>query len=203
MEPHRHRELTPARLLVGAGLALFLGGMLAVILDATADVELAVPVTTTTRATTGSERPNPPPPAPALRAVRLSAVAAYDPEGDGVENDELADAAVDRNVRTSWRTERYSRFSKDGVGVVLDAQRPRTLTRVVVSTDTPGFVAEIRLAGAAVGPYRTVSPSRTVTARTRFPLRGARGRYVLVWITDLPDGSAASVSEVRALARTS
>jgi hypothetical protein len=206
MEPldHRHREIATARLLVGAGLVLFLGAMLAVILDASSGDKLAAPETTTRAATTRrANPPPPPPPAPRLRAVQLSAVAAYDPEGDGVENDELAGAAVDRDPTTSWRTERYSRFSKEGVGIVFDAQRPRTLSRVVVSTDTPGFRAEIRVAGAAVGPYRTVSATRTVTPRTRFPLRSARGRYLLVWITDLPDGSAANVSEVRALTRAS
>jgi hypothetical protein len=201
---HRQRQIATARLIVGAGLVLFLGAMLAVILDASSGEKLAVPETTTRAATTRRASPPPPPPAaPRLRAVQLSAVAAYDPEGDGVENDELAGAAVDRDPATSWRTERYSRFFKDGVGIVFDAQRPTALDRVVVSTDTPGFRAEIRVAGAAVGPYRTVSARRTVTPRTRFPLRRARGRYVLVWITDLPDGSAANVSEVRALARTS
>jgi hypothetical protein len=201
---HRQRQIATARLLVSAGLVLFLGAMLAVILDASSGEKLAVPETTTRAATIRRASPPPPPAAaPRLRAVRLSAVAAYDPEGDGIENDELAGAAVDRDSSTSWRTERYSRFFKDGVGIVFDAHRSTALARVVVSTDTPGFRAEIRVAGAAVGPYRTVSASRTVTPRTRFPLRRARGRFVLVWITDLPDGSAANVSEVRALARSS
>ena len=85
---------------------------------------------------------------------------------------------------------------------MLDARRPRSLARVVVSTDTPGFTAEIRVAGAPEGPYRTVSAQRTVVRRAPFPLRRARGRYVLVWITGMPDDTAAAITEVRALART-
>jgi serine/threonine-protein kinase len=59
-------------------------------------------------------------PAPAS-ATRVATVAAFDPDGDFVENDELAPAAVDGDPATAWRTVCYSSQylgGKRGVGLV-------------------------------------------------------------------------------------
>ena len=55
---------------------------------------------------------------------------------------------------TSWRTERYRSFFKDGVGLVLDAGRAVRVEQVVVETPTPGYRAEIRLGARARRPVR-------------------------------------------------
>ncbi len=57
------------------------------------------------------------------RSSALAAAGAFDPEGDGRERDEEAGLAVDGRRDTAWRTEQYSSFFKDGVGLVLDAGR--------------------------------------------------------------------------------
>jgi hypothetical protein len=144
---------------------------------------------------------------PAQRPIRLAAVAAYDPDGDGRERDDVLRLAVDGDATTSWTTERYDSWGwKDGVGLVLDASRPVRLARLVVSTDTPGFRAEIRAASSPEGPFEPVSAVRGVGPTTAFTLEETEPlRYRLVWITQLaPDptqGGAVHVNEVRALAR--
>jgi hypothetical protein len=199
----RLAENAPERALAALGLALLFAGIAAVVLAArgSEDEPPSVSATAARPATSAGATRRTRPVRPALRAVALRPVGAFDPEGDGSENDELAAAAVDRDPTSSWRTERYSRFFKDGVGLVLDAGRRLRLARVAVSTDRPGFVAEIRVGVSPTGPFRPVSAGRTVAGRTVFPLRPARARYLVVWITDLPDDSAAQVTDVRATAR--
>jgi serine/threonine-protein kinase len=135
--------------------------------------------------------------------VTLRASATYDPFGDGHEHDETAPNATDGNPATSWQTERYRDQGfgnlKPGVGLVLDAGRPVKLTELAVTTDTPGFTAEIR-AGTSPTSFRTVSAARTVGGRTAFPLElDAPRRYYLIWITRLAPGAERThVSEVAA-----
>ena len=71
--------------------------------------------------------------------MQLTAAGAFDPEGDGRERDEEAPLAVDGRKETAWRTERYSRFFKTGVGLVLDAGRRVRVEQVVLDTPTPGL----------------------------------------------------------------
>jgi eukaryotic-like serine/threonine-protein kinase len=130
--------------------------------------------------------------------IGLTGVAAYDPDGDGAEHDAEVGRATDGDAATYWTTETYQDFSgsKPGVGLVLDAGREVEPSELTVTTDTPGFQAEIRAGDSSDGGFRTVSDSQTVNETTTFELRDARARYFLVWITDL-DGSA-HVNEVRA-----
>jgi serine/threonine kinase PknH len=148
----------------------------------------------TTRRTRTTRAPNP--------RIRLSAVGAYDPEGDGHENDDLAPLAVDGDATTFWKTEHYHSFGKTGVGLVLDARRVRPIDRVVVSTDTAGSSAEIELGRKPTGPFRLVSRAQPLTGTTVFKLaKRSAGRYVVVWITALPGAAGeAHITEVRAFA---
>lgn len=181
-----------------AALLLALAGAVALGLrqdDSTASVAPGPPATARPAA-----KPKPVvkrPAASRARFVKLAAAGAYDPEGDGHERNEEAPLAVDGRESTFWRTERYSRFFKTGVGLVLDAGRQVRVTQVVVDTATPGIRAEIRLGSTPTGPFARVSASKTLTARTVFPVAKRAGRYVVVWITALPPGSAGEVSEVR------
>lgn len=130
--------------------------------------------------------------------VQLRAVADFDPFGDnGEEHPELVELATDGNRETSWSTETYNSFEKDGVGVVLDAGSPVELSRLTVVTDTPGFTAMILAGRRADGPFEDVSESQEVEGRTTFEVdtRDDPFRYYLVWITALE--GAAHVNEVR------
>jgi hypothetical protein len=186
---------TLTRALAASGLAvLLLGAGYAVVtaLDDGDTTEVA-DRTPTEPATTAAPTPRPPATAPA----RLTAAGVLDPEGDGVENDDRAPLAVDGDATTSWATERYQSFFKQGVGLVLDAGAQRRLQRLDVVTATPGYSAEIRVGSTPTGPFTTAGTEREVGRLTQFALGGRRGRYVVVWITDLPDGSAAEVAEAR------
>jgi eukaryotic-like serine/threonine-protein kinase len=129
-------------------------------------------------------------------AVSLSAVASYDPEGDGTEHDEDVANTTDGNPATYWTTETYQDFAatKDGVGIVLQPQGG-DVSSLTVRTDTPGFTAEIKAGDSPTSFGETVAAGRTVGADTTFELDGS-GRYLLLWITDL-DGRA-HVNEVTA-----
>jgi hypothetical protein len=48
------------------------------------------------------------------------------------------------------------------------------------------------------GPFSDDSSSQTVGASTTFSLNGARARYYVVWITQLPPGDVAHVNEATA-----
>ena len=191
---------TSARLLAAGALAvllLALGWAVATGLNEDDAASQAPPTRQTVASTT---RPKPKPakrPAARARFVTLTAAGAFDPEGDGHERDEEASLAVDGNRSTFWRTERYSRFFKTGVGLVLDAGRAVRVRQVVVDTGTPGVRAEIRLGSSPTGPFSRVSSAKTLTARTVFPVAGRNGRYVVVWVTGLPPESAGEVAEVR------
>ena len=85
----------------------------------------------------------------------MTGVGAYDPDGDRSENGGDAPLATDGNPATAWKSERYrSTFRKTGVGLVVDAGRPVKASRVVVTTETPGYDAEIRVGDSPTGPVR-------------------------------------------------
>jgi hypothetical protein len=192
-----------ARLLAAAALALFLVSLgAAVMLGLGDDESVAVrpppPPTTGTR-TPAREKPARPKAAP---FVKLTAVGAFDPEGDGRERNEEAPLAVDGRTTTFWRTEHYSSFFKSGVGLVLDMGRRARVERVLVDAPAPGTSAVIQLGDSPQGPFRAVTPVRPLTARTSFAVPRRTGRYVVVWVVGMPQDSAAEVAEVRVRART-
>jgi len=193
---------TTARLLAAVALVVFLVSLGAAVMLGLGDDESAAvgsPAPTTGTKTPVREKPVRPKPAP---FVKLTAVGAFDPEGDGQERNEEAPLAVDGSATTFWRTEHYSSFFKSGVGLVLDMGRRARVERVLVVSPTPGSSAEIQLGDSPQGPFRTVTPSKPLTARTSFAVPRRTGRYVVVWVVGMPQDSAAEVAEVRVRART-
>jgi serine/threonine protein kinase len=134
--------------------------------------------------------------------IKLTGIGAYDPPpGDGAEHDDEAPDATDGNPSTAWRSEEYrSDLSqlKEGVGLVLEAPRTVEPKSVTVSTNTPGIEAEIEAGDSEDGPFRSVSESKTLAAKTTFELDGASARYFVVWITQIPADTRAEISEVTA-----
>jgi len=193
--------MSAARVLATVALAAFLVSLGAAVLLGLGDDESAAvrPPAPTTRTTPTREQPARPKPAP---FVKLTAVGAFDPEGDGQERNEEAPLAVDGRATTFWRTEHYSSFFKSGVGLVLDMGRPARVERVLVDSPTTGASAQIQLGDSPQGPFRAVTPSRPLTTRTSFAVPRRTGRYVVVWVVGMPQDSAAEVAEVRVRART-
>ena len=134
--------------------------------------------------------------------VHLHGLSGYDPQGDGVEHNELAGQATDGGTLTSWTTETYGSQEfgglKTGVGLVLAAGGPVKLATLTVKTPTPGFTAEIQAGDSPTGGFSADSSSQTVDGTTTFTLDGHTGAYYLVWITKLPLGGRAEISEVTA-----
>jgi serine/threonine protein kinase len=128
--------------------------------------------------------------------VRLSAFGDFDPDGDGTEHPETVATVTDGNAGTFWTTETYSNFDKPGVGIMLDARNAVELSKVTVTTDTPGFTAVIEASSEPDGGFKTVSNSQTVEDQTTFDLEGGSYRYYLIWITSL--NGRAHINEVKA-----
>jgi hypothetical protein len=136
--------------------------------------------------------------------ITIAGVGAYDPFGDGIENDSVAPLATDGKIQTYWTTESYNSgfagVKKPGVGLVLDARGVVQLSRITVVTDTPGFSAEIHATNIQGTPGQKVSDNRVVGRTTRFAIKPSTPkRFYVVWITKLaPGGHFAHVNEVRA-----
>jgi len=136
----------------------------------------------------------------------LIGATAYDPFGTppGQEHNDKAGLATDGISQTYWETERYFNhpsLNKQGVGLVLDAQKPVRLRQLGIATSTPGFVASIRAGDSSTGPFPdTVAPPQTVTDGTQYTLTGdTPHRYYLIWITRLGQGyNTARINEISA-----
>jgi serine/threonine-protein kinase len=145
-----------------------------------------------------------PPKNAAGKVVPLSAVSSFDPFGDDKqEHGGEVGAAVDHDPSTFWLTSRYhyggGSLGKPGVGIVVGPSTSTKVRQLKVTTDTPGFTAQVKAGDSPTGPFAAVSPSRVVSASTTFPLAGGARRYFLLWITRLPpDGDSAHVNEITA-----
>jgi tRNA A-37 threonylcarbamoyl transferase component Bud32 len=122
------------------------------------------------------------------------AIDAFDPEGDGSENDAELPAILDGDNATSWRTDLYRgspRFGnlKTGVGFWVDLGASRTLHSVALRTTTPGISYEVRVADSPAPRVDGWRPAGAVASASALQeVRFAEPvttRYVLVWITGL------------------
>ena len=127
--------------------------------------------------------------------AKLTGVASFDPQGDREEHSERVADATDGDPASYWTTESYRAFSKEGVGLVLQVAGGDA-SKVAVTTDTPGFTAEIRAGGSAQGPFdEVVGEAKTVSGTTTWEL-DTDARFLTIWITRLD--RVAHVNEVRA-----
>ena len=111
-------------------------------------------------------------------AVTLSGVGAYDPDGgDGGARR----SGRPRDGRQSGDVLAYSTYRsqlsafKPGVGLVLEASG--TPKQIAVTTDTPGFTAEIRAGNSPQGPFETVAGGKVVEATTTWDLDSTDAQY--------------------------
>jgi eukaryotic-like serine/threonine-protein kinase len=138
--------------------------------------------------------------------VRVVAAATYDPVGQDGEHDETLANATDGNPSTYWTTEGYGDFhgTKDGVGLVVDAGSSGGLSELTLTSDLPGWTAEIRAGNSStdLSGARTVGEPQRVGDRTTWSLDRVDARYYLIWITAMERDSGgkerAHVNEVTA-----
>jgi eukaryotic-like serine/threonine-protein kinase len=122
---------------------------------------------------------------------------AFDPEGDGDENDEDLPNILDGDPGTEWRTERYDARSlpplKRGVGIVLPLAETAALGSLEIESPSQGWAAQIFVGDGTeseLEDWDVLADAQTgIDGNATFDLRGFEGSAVLVWITDLGDGS--------------
>lgn len=141
--------------------------------------------------------------------LRITGAAAFDPSGDGSENDALAGNVHDGKVSTAWRTEGYDNRDitrlKPGVGIILTLASPAALDRLELQSPTNDWRVVIYVAGSPAtdlsGWGEPVATTQGLPAGTNsIDLHGARGAAVLIWIVDRgdePGRAAAAIQEAR------
>ena len=141
--------------------------------------------------------------------LQITGARAFDPGGDGHENDSAARFAFDGDASTDWHTEGYNDRDitklKDGVGLVLELDGAHDLEQLELDSPTNDWHAVIYVADA---PQTSLAawgePVATTDGLPRgtneVDLGGHRGAAILIWITDRGDASgraAATIDEVR------
>ena len=139
--------------------------------------------------------------APADVSIAATAVA-YDPLGDGVENNDSAGAAVDGDRSTSWQTERYTdplSATKAGVGLVLTADGPISAIEITGSLNTRYSIGWAAEPLPNPDDWQPVGTGALLTGTTRHQVPATDGVWLL-WLTELPlqpDGSfSARIADV-------
>jgi len=137
----------------------------------------------------------------AAAAIPLTPASAsvYNPLGSSGDDDPAeASKAIDGSASTAWHTSYY--FShlfgnlKKGTGLILDMGRPVRLSQLTVQFGTSCCthvmieVGNSNTASAAtLSTFTAVQSSSAAQGSTTFNVtKQVTGRYVLIWITDLP-----------------
>jgi len=138
-------------------------------------------------------------------AIPIAAVHDFDPQGDGHEHPESAGFTIDGDPATVWMTEVYKSrtFSgdKQGVGLVLTLSRAQVVRRVRMESPDTGWNVSIYTADTDQGPLSSWGPVRAtgheLGPQASLDLRSAPpARFVLVWITRLPESGRLRLAEV-------
>ena len=151
--------------------------------------------------------PTPTPiPQPTDGPAFVATVTAYDPLGDGEEDDEQAEATVDQDSRTAWQTEAYPEpleNLKDGVGLVFLVAGDPSAMEVAATPGTRYRVGWSESRPQNVGEWTDVGSGTTLAGATHIQLPARTGGTWLLWLTHLPETDEgtfrASVSGVRFL----
>ncbi|CAM3882393.1 protein kinase family protein [Nocardiopsis gilva] len=133
------------------------------------------------------------------------------PPGDGGEHDGNAKNAIDGDPSTEWKTEGYTSADfgklKPGVGLLLDMGDPVELHEVELVLGTAGPAnLEIRVGDDTdLSALESAASADGVSGEETVKLaEPAKGRYVVVWFTELPqDGKyRGTINEVKLLGNT-
>ena len=162
----------------------------------------SAPATTTE---TTADTTHPTATGPAGQPLEVQTALTFDPPpGDGSENDDQAQQAIDGDAATFWETETYRSdpvLSKGGVGLVLAlpaacAGGGRRAAHAARPASPP---ASTRRRSRRRPTRWTAGTSRHRRARSRGPASGsrcakpARARFILVWITRLAPAEGAGL----------
>ncbi|HEV7771303.1 MAG TPA: protein kinase [Solirubrobacterales bacterium] len=154
------------------------------------------------------------------KAVELSSATDFDPFGDGEEDPDTVQLAVDGDpTGTGWSSEHYDSDdfagtksgSSPGVGLYVTATSSATPTRMVIRTETPGWDAEIYAVASGPpedlegwGPPVGAVAEASETTEVKLDV-GAPDKYFLIWFTkvapsvDQPGRYQVEISDVNLL----
>ncbi|CAB4956770.1 unannotated protein [freshwater metagenome] len=137
-------------------------------------------------------------------SLALAGSRSFDPMGSGepTENEAEARNAIDGDSLTKWRTEEYTTRSfgnlKSGVGLIIDLSGPHPLGHVTITSPTVGWAVQIHTINGQV-PNTLAAWGAAVASATNIQgdvvlsLRDATASSLLLWITDLGEGSPPQV----------
>jgi hypothetical protein len=140
----------------------------------------------------------------ASRLLTIASASGFDPEGDGEENSDRADRVIDGSRSTFWNTKTYLQQLgpgglKSGVGLLLDLGSKQQISRITVRTNLDPTVMQVRTAdeaGTELDDFDRVGRISTANGTGVLTL-SRQARYVLLWITDLPqEGTSAFRTEI-------
>jgi hypothetical protein len=136
------------------------------------------------------------------RILRPVSAAAFGFAGRPGDHGELARLAIDRNPATAWNTDWYAtaRFGNlyPGTGLLVDMGRPVTIKEVRITlASAAGASLQIRVGSApSLASLQAVAHMSDAGGVVHLRIsRPARGRYVLVWFTQLPPDSTGTFRE--------
>lgn len=133
------------------------------------------------------------------RSVAIASVDDFDPEGDDQENPADARLAIDGDASTGWRTTTYFNQPalgglKDGVGLVLDLERPRRVAEVRLLLRGQPTSVEVYGSTSRATPPADMTDVQELGSvvdaddDVRVPLTNAAAtRFVVIWLTSLPE----------------
>lgn len=140
-----------------------------------------------------------------LADAAASDPAAFDPFGEGGENDQLVTSLLDGDPDTEWLTERYLDplpLLKPGVGVTVRMTGTPTSLQVVGMTESTAF--ELYWSNQLVddpSTWERIAVGHGSPASTSVDLPPRSDGFWLLWLTDLPprtDGTfQAAIAELR------
>lgn len=132
---------------------------------------------------------------------------AYDPFGDGAENDAGVALAIDGDAGTAWRSENYfdpTMNNKPGVGLLFDLGETRTVTGFRLRVPHPGYTFGLAVGDDPEQLASSVEGRYSADVAMRRSIEPVQGRYVLLWVTsvvDVGDGNRAEVAEFQVIGR--
>ncbi len=133
---------------------------------------------------------------PPAAAAKLVSAKAFDPLGDGQEDDSQTSRVIDGDRSTSWQTEHYNtpiEQQKAGVGIYVTLDKATTISKLKLASGSSGWDAEIYVVDGPPGSdlaswgKRVGRKSNIGTGETTIDLTPKKGTSVLVWITHLSD----------------
>lgn len=206
-EPKSDTGPTSRRLLVAAaGLILLAIGLVAVGFFLSGGSAPVVPTPTTQVSASTTQAPTPSTTV-AVGAVVAGNATAYDPFGEGGENDQLAANLLDEDLSTQWSTERYLdpiELLKPGVGVTV--RMTGTPSSLLVSGLTPETVFEVRWSDERLQDpdlWERLAGANATPGSTSLDLPPREDGFWLIWLTHLTpldDGThQSSLTELRFL----